>query len=84
MPGVLYNIAICWDELKEYAKAQEHYLEYLAGSPEISEERKAVVKARLDHFGGFLGSLSIKGADDGTEVWIDGEMVGRTPSMRSS
>jgi len=79
VPVVLYNIAICWDELHEYVKALGYYHRYLEEAGDLTEERQAKVQSRLDAIAGKVGTLKIVDAAEGAEVWIDDALVGATP-----
>jgi hypothetical protein len=76
---VLYNIAICWDDLHEWVKAKVTYERYLAESDDLGEERILEVEKRIDFISGHIGSLKVVDAEPGAEIWIDGELVGATP-----
>jgi hypothetical protein len=77
VPVVLFNMAICWDELEEHVEAYEHYTRYLDECLDLTDERRQEVQSRLDEIGELVGSLEILEADDGAELWIDGSPVGR-------
>lgn len=79
IPIVLYNIAVCYDELHKYALAANFFRKFLMESKDVSEEIKQQVTARIQELNKFLGWLALEVDVDGAEVIIDGSAAGFSP-----
>jgi len=78
-PLVLYNIAICYDELHQYASAMKYFKRFLVEAVDADQKTKSAVADRIKELSSFLGTLDLKVAPDGAEVFVDGESVGVSP-----
>jgi tetratricopeptide (TPR) repeat protein len=76
---ILYNMALCYDDMHQYALAMDYYKQYMEKEKKISEEQLAAIKERFKTLKSFLGALTITCNVDGADVFIDGEAVGKTP-----
>jgi hypothetical protein len=77
---VLYNIAVTYRELHDYASATAAFTRYLAeGGARIDAERQRVVRAELDAIEPRLGAIRITVDPAGAEVRIDDRVVGVSP-----
>jgi len=79
VPLVTHNIAICYDELHQYADALFHYNRYLNEAKDLSEDKKDAIKARIEKIKKFIGSLKLDVDEKGAEIIIDGKLIGQTP-----
>jgi len=79
VPIVLYNIAICFDELHQYADALKHYRLFIAQTNGGSEEMIKSVSSRIKHLSQLIGLLKISVTEEGAEILVDNKMVGHTP-----
>jgi hypothetical protein len=77
--AVLYNMALCYDDLHQYALAMKYYEQFLAGSKKIPEKQAATINERIKKLAEFLGTVSIKCNVDGAAVSVDGGEAGTTP-----
>jgi hypothetical protein len=76
---VLYNIAICYDQMHKYADAVKYYGLYLEQEPELGQDERTLITGRVEELEKFLGTLSLTVDLDGADVLIDGSLVGKTP-----
>jgi hypothetical protein len=79
VPVILYNMALCYDEMHEYAEAMKHYKEYLETSKKLSDSQVAQIKERMDKLQKYLGTLMVTANVEGALVLLDGEELGTTP-----
>ena len=79
VPIVQYNIAVCYDELKQYANALKHYRSFVAESKDAPEAMKNEVAKRIEELDEFIGLLKVEVDVEGAEVLIDDKLVGHTP-----
>lgn len=77
---LLYNIAVCRDELHEYAAAMSAYQRYLdtlgAG---LDAKRVEKVQLELDRLRLRVGALLVESTPSGASVFVGGEKLGETP-----
>lgn len=77
---VLYNIAQCHFELRDYVQARAALRRYLAeGGAGLDAERRARVEADLADMGRRIAEVDIQSNVRGAVVYIDGRKVGTTP-----
>lgn len=76
---VLYNIAVTQDLLGRHAQAARAFQRYLTEATTMTPERRAETAARLDQLRARLARLAIRAEPAGTEVRVDGEVVGVAP-----
>jgi len=79
VPVVLYNIAVCYDDLSKYAEAVKHYKKYLSVGKDEPAEKLAKVKERVGELSKFLGMLKLVVDAEGAEVLVDDAKAGVTP-----
>ncbi len=79
VPLVLYNIALCYEELHKYAEAVTYYNEYLEIGEDEPYSRKEKVFKQIEELSKFLGKVHIEVDEDGAEVILNGKAIGRTP-----
>ena len=82
VPIVLYNIALCYDQLHRYGEAVKHYSHFIETSKDSDQEKllKAEVKKRMEVLKGFIGTLELDINEEGAEIIIDDTFVGLSPS----
>lgn len=78
---VLYNIAQCYFELRDYVQARAALERYLAedGAPALDVERRARLEADLADLGRRVAQLDVVSNVPGAVVYVDGRRVGTTP-----
>ena len=76
---ILYNMALCYDDMHQYALAMDYYKQYMEKEKKIPGEQLAAIKERFKTLKSFLGALRITCSVDGADVFIDGDAVGKTP-----
>jgi hypothetical protein len=78
---VLYNIAQCQFELRDYVAARAALRRYLAegGSTALDAERRTRVEADLADMGRRIAEVDIQSNVRGAVVYIDGRKIGTTP-----
>ena len=78
---VLYNIAQCKFELRDYVEARATLRRYLAegGAAALDAERSAQIEADLADLGRRIAQLDIHSNVRGAAVYVDGRKVGTTP-----
>jgi hypothetical protein len=78
---VLYNIAQCHFELRDYVPARAALRRYLAegGAAALDAERRARVEADLADMSRRIAGVDIQSNVRGAVVYIDGRKVGTTP-----
>jgi tetratricopeptide (TPR) repeat protein len=79
IPIVLYNIAVSYDSLEQYAEAVKYYEKYLMDEKELSKGQKSKILKRIDTLRTYLGILDLSVDEDGAEVLVDDRLVGITP-----
>jgi len=85
VPMVLFNMAVCYDKLTEYARASNFYRRFLAEGKDASQEMKDEADTRIKELGKFLGLVKLnvsgimEGEAAGAEVIVDGNLIGKTP-----
>jgi hypothetical protein len=78
---VLYNIAQCHFELRDYVPARAALKRYLAegGSASLDAERRTRVEADLADMGRRIAQVDVQSNVRGAVVYIDGRKIGTTP-----
>lgn len=79
VPLVLYNIAVCYDELGSYAESARYYKMYLLKTAGKPDKKQDSVKKRLEELKEELGTLQLSVSEDMAEIVIDGQSVGFSP-----
>jgi len=79
-PRALTQIALAEQALNRWVEAEQHLMIALASAddPWIAQNRAALDEAR-DLIGKHLGWVTVKGAVDGAELFVNGRLVGRLP-----
>lgn len=81
---ILYNVALVYQQLKDYARALDTFERYLAeGGADIDEDRAEAVRTRMERLRGRVAYVVVKTAEPGAEIAIDDRIVGRTPLVHS-
>jgi tetratricopeptide (TPR) repeat protein len=75
---VLFNIAMCQEELFRYDEALSSYQRYMQ-QEDPNPERRAQVRERMDALMGRLATLDIGVNLPEAEVWVDDRQVGTAP-----
>ena len=79
-PEVLYNLAMCRQELGDYPGAANAFRQFAAAlGDRISPEQAAEVEERLAALLPQIGRLAVEVGENGTSIVIDGADVGRSP-----
>jgi hypothetical protein len=81
--GALFNLANCYKALSRYAEALAT-LKLLEGEFKgtLSEEMLSGVKQLRDEINSVTGELGVKVNRNGAEIYVDDELVGRSPLSR--
>jgi hypothetical protein len=74
---LLYNIALCYENLQDPGRMTAYLNRYLASRPDAPERTE--VESKLYRLGPRVATLLLRTAVPGTEFWVDGEMVGLAP-----
>ncbi len=79
-PDTLVNIANCYAELYNFAKAMEYFERYLdAKGDDLTSAQKKEITNKMERVGKKVGKLTIKPEDLEGELIVDGETIGRLP-----
>jgi hypothetical protein len=78
-PVVLYNMALCYDDLHQYSKSMKHYKQFMTEAENLSPAQNATIMDRIKKLEKFLGILEISCNVEEATVLIDEEEVGTTP-----
>jgi hypothetical protein len=79
-PGLLYNIGMCQKALFRYVESVATFRKYLAdGGANVKPEMKAAAEQSIADMLKLVGTVSVEGAPDGAEVFVDDKPVGKTP-----
>jgi len=80
--AVLYNIGVTQVEVQDFAGAYVSLQRYLVESNQasISEERRSRVEHQMEVLETKVGHVDIRTEPHGSEVWINGVLVGTTPA----
>jgi hypothetical protein len=78
---VLYNIAQCHFELRDYVEARAALRRYLAegGAGMLDEERRTRIEADLADMGRRIAEVDVQSNVRGAVVYLDGRRIGTTP-----
>jgi hypothetical protein len=80
---ILYNIAMCHEELHQYAKAIRYLELFLDKKGKgIGEEEKAKVEASIAELGKFVGKVAVLVNEPGATVRVDGELLGLSEELK--
>lgn len=78
-PVVLYNMALCYDDLHQYSKSMKYYKQFMTEAENLTPQQNATIMDRIKKLEKYLGILDIGCNVDGASVFIDDEEVGTTP-----
>lgn len=79
-PRLLWNIAACEKNLRNYARVLDLLERYLAtGDERITEEARTRAVELKNTVRGFVAEVTIRTEPDGAKVFVDGHEVGTTP-----
>ncbi|MBN1610569.1 MAG: PEGA domain-containing protein [Polyangiaceae bacterium] len=79
-PRLLWNMAACEKQQRHYAKMIPLLEQYLdQGGPLVSEADRVEARAVLETLQPFVATLNVAANEPDADVFIDGELVGRTP-----
>ena len=79
-PDTLVNIANCYAELYNFAKAMEYFERYLeAKGEDLTSAQKKEIQNKMERVGKKVGKLTIKPEDLEGELIVDGETLGTLP-----
>jgi hypothetical protein len=79
-PRLFWNMAACEEKLHHYAVAMSLVDKYLAaGGPLLGPAEKKNARQFLEAVAVFVGNVVLSGAPDGTEVFVDGSLIGTAP-----
>ena len=81
---VLYNIAVCYDEMHRFGKAIDYYARFLTEGQGESKALLDEVDARVKAIQKFIGQLAVAVDQAGAEVIVDGELIGISPLKKVS
>jgi tetratricopeptide (TPR) repeat protein len=76
---ILYNMALCYDDMHRYALAMEYYKQYLDTEKKVSADQLDAIEKRISTLETFLGTLRLSCNIDGAAVTVDGNEAGETP-----
>ncbi|MFH1436033.1 MAG: PEGA domain-containing protein [Pseudomonadota bacterium] len=76
---VLYNIALCNDDLHKNAAALKYYSQYLDEAEEIPKDNETVIRERIGQLEKMVGTLSVSCNVEGASVLVDGKKIGEAP-----
>jgi len=79
IPQVLFNIAVSLRRLHRYAEAADTLRRYLREGSEESEERRFLARDLIAELEAVLARVDIAVDRDEADVFVDGELQGRTP-----
>jgi hypothetical protein len=79
-PRLLWNIAACQKNLRHYAKAIEVIRRYLAESgARLSTQDRVEAQDLSAAIEPFTTTLALRVSEDAADVWLDEELLGRSP-----
>jgi PEGA domain len=79
-PRLLWNIAVCLKSLRHYAKTIEVLKRYLAaGGPSITRQDRQEAEDLLKAIEPFTTSVTFAVSEDGADLWLDDEEIGKSP-----
>jgi hypothetical protein len=79
-PRALAQIALAEATLGKWVAAESDLARALVANDEWIARQRTALQVALGEIQGHLGALDVSGTP-GTEVWIDGELAGRTPAV---
>lgn len=74
---ILYDVARCYDHLDDPGRVTTYYMKYLAGRPDAPDRTK--IEDQLMRIAPRVANLTVRTSVAGTEVFVDGESIGKTP-----
>lgn len=79
-PRLLWNVAACDKNLRRYARV-EHFVERYVkeGGDTLTEAEKNEANALLDTVRAFISTVTLKGGEPGSQVFVDDEPMGELP-----
>lgn len=78
-PVVLYNMALCYDDLHQYSKSMKYYKQFMTEAENLTAQQNATIMDRIKKLEKYLGVLEVSCNMDGASVFVDDEEVGTTP-----
>jgi hypothetical protein len=78
LPIVIFNIAVSYDKLHDYADAVSYYRKFLDGK-DLPEKVRSAAEGRVKKLTGFLGTLKLTLDVEGAEILVDGEPPSQYP-----
>jgi hypothetical protein len=79
-PRLLWNMAACEKQQRHYAKMIPLLEQYLdQGGPLVSEAERVEAQAVLETLQPFVATIEVTANQPDAEVFIDGELIGKTP-----
>src|SRR5687768_7895833 len=79
-PRLLWNIAACEKKLGRYASAVRHVERYRsAAATMLSEQEKREADEFVSAAASYVGTVTVVSNVDGTEIFVDDELLGTTP-----
>jgi tetratricopeptide (TPR) repeat protein len=79
VPVILYNMALCYDDMHQYALAMDHYKQYLEAEKKVPADQLDAIEKRVATLETFLGTLKLSCNIEGAAVTVDGHKTGETP-----
>jgi tetratricopeptide (TPR) repeat protein len=79
LPAVLYNMALVQRDLHRYADAVATLRRYLAEGAAEPEQRRTEAEELAEELDALLATVAIASDRPGADLFIDGELTGRTP-----
>jgi hypothetical protein len=79
LPAVLYNIAMVERDLHRYADAVATLRRYLAEGTAEPPHRRAEAEELAEELDALLATVAIESDRRGADLFVDGELTGRTP-----
>ena len=77
---VLYNLALCYDDLHKYAKAMKYYRQYVEeAKKDPSKKGVTAVQERIGKLEKYLGTLAVTCNVKDAAVSVDDEEIGTAP-----
>ncbi len=78
-PAVLVNLAQCELRAGEHVSAARHFVKYLRNYPDTPPDQQELARKGLAEARQHTGQLEIEVGQEGAEVFVDGELIGRSP-----
>jgi hypothetical protein len=78
-PRHFWNMAACENKLGHHSKAIADVERYMSATPSLTSEETSAATQFLTAARAYVGTVSVTSTVDGTQVTIDGDVVGETP-----